>query len=281
MKVELKNKIVLGLWLTLALGVLVLLVFSMQKRKNSFCSGSVVNINGSNQNYFITQSEVEAIVNFDGDIRQKSLKNISLTKIGDLLKRNLWISNADLYFDNNNHLCVNIEQRQPIARLFTIYGNSAYLDKQGVRLPIKSGASARVLAITGFPSNNSVLAKTDSALLENAIVIANYIVADTFLNAQIAEVNIDNKGKFELIPTIGNHVIMLGDTTALMQKFNKLVLFYKSAWLKNGVDIYEKLDLRFAGQIVATKRNLIKASNPDSVRVNAFDSTRLVSLAEH
>lgn len=281
MKVELKNKIVLGLWLAAALGFLILLIYSMQKRKNSFCLGTIINITESNQNYFITQSEVEAIVNFDGDIKQMSLKNINLLKIASQLKKNLWVKNADLYFDNDNNLRINIEQQQPIARLYTVYGTSAYLDKIGLRMPVKSGATARVLAITGFPSYNNELAKTDSILLKNAVVIANYVVADTFLNAQIAQVNIDNKGKFELIPTIGNHIVMLGDTTDLKQKFDKLVLFYKKVWLKNGIDIYEKIDLRFNNQIVATKRNISGFIKSDSSNLIKSDTLHNATVLAH
>lgn len=277
MKVEIKNKIVFGFWLFIALSVLVLFVAASQKRKNSFCLGSIININESNQNYFITQNDVEAIVNFNGDIKQKNLKNINLEQIGQLLKKNLWIKSADLYFDNNNYLHINIEQSRPIARLYTVYGNSTYLDNQGLRLPVKVGATARVLAITGFPSSNNVLAKTDSILLENAVLVANCIVVDTFLNAQIAEVNIDNKGNFELIPTIGNHIITLGDTTELKQKFNKLILFYKKVWLKSGIDIYEKIDLRFNNQIVATKKNVVTIQNVDS-SINKVDTLQKTVL---
>ncbi|MCX6208428.1 MAG: hypothetical protein NTZ59_02715 [Bacteroidetes bacterium] len=272
MKVELKNKIVLGLWLLVALSILMLFIAAAQKRKHSLCAGTQIEINGANQNYFVTQKEIEDVINSTGLITEKYLKNIDLIALEKKLQQNFWISKTDLYFDNNNLLNINIEQRQPIARLFNVYGGSCYLDKNGLRLSVKNGATARVLVITNFPSNNNILSNADSVLLASVTKLANYISIDTFWNAQIAQINIDNTGKFELIPTIGNHTIAFGDTTNTKEKFNKLYTFYAKAWLQNGVDAYETIDVKFNNQIVTTQKGTSRITAIDSVNKFLVDS---------
>ncbi len=269
MKVELKNKIILGLWLFAALSVLVLFVAASQKRKNGLCAGSKIDITASNQIFFVTQKEVNEIINSNGDIKEKKVNSIDIANLENALQKNVWIKNAELYFDNNATLHVDIKQRQPIARLFCVDGVSHYLDENAVRLPIKNNASARVLVVTDFPSSNEVLARVDSLVLKDVKAISNFIYADSFWNAQIAQVNITNTGKFELVPTIGNHIILLGNAESLKEKFERLYTFYTKAWLQNGIDAYETVDVRFKNQIVATRRGT-------SVRNLMQDSTALL-----
>lgn len=277
MKIEVKNKIILGLWLLVALSVLVLFVAARQSKKHSFCAGCKIEISGNNQNYFVTEKEVAEIVNASGDIKEKSIENIDIAVLENALQKNSWIKNAELYFENNGVLHIDIEQRQPVARLFCVDGTSSYIDKNGLRLPVKNTATARVLAITNFTSSNNVLANTDSLLLNGVTQLSNFIYADSFWNAQIAQVNITSTGKFELVPTIGNHIVQIGNANNLKEKFDKLYTFYTKAWLQNGIETYEMIDVRFNNQIVATKKGSFR-NIVDSVKnpLLAIDSMNLV-----
>ena len=237
---------------------------AMQKRKNGFCAGSRVEISANNQNYFITEKEVNEIINLGGDIQERTIQSIDLSSLEIALEKDLWVKNAELYFENNGTLHVDIEQRQPIARLFAVTGSSVFIDKDALRLPIKNTASARVLTITSFPSDNQVLAHTDSLILNKAKVLANYIYADTFWNAQIAQVDITSSGNFELIPAVGNHIIKFGDIDNMKEKFERLMTFYTQAWTQNGMNTYEVIDIRFKNQVVATRKGTIARASIDT-----------------
>jgi cell division protein FtsQ len=248
-------------------------VAAMHKRKNSFCAGSRVEISANNQNYFINEKEVNEIINLGGNIQERTIQSIDLSSLETALEKDLWVKNAELYFENNGTLHVDIEQRQPIARLFAVTGSSVFIDKDALRLPIKNTASARVLTITSFPSNNQVLAHTDSLILYKVKDLANYIYADTFWNAQIAQVDITSSGNFELIPTVGNHIIKFGDIDNMKEKFDRLMTFYTQAWVQNGMNTYEVIDVRFNNQVVATRKGTIERAAIDTANSRAlFDS---------
>jgi cell division protein FtsQ len=277
---KIKNqKLIMGLWLLIGLGVLMLFIAAMQHKKNSLCVGSKVEISASNQTYFVNEKEIDEIINASGDIKERPIKSIDITALENALQKNVWIKNAELYFENNSLLHIDIEQRQPIARLFTVNGTSTYLDKDALRLPIKNTATARVLVITNFTSNNEVLAHTDSLLLMDIKQISNFIYADSFWNAQIAQVNITNTGKFELIPTVGNHIVKFGDANNLKEKFERLYTFYTKAWIQNGIDTYNLIDIRFNNQVVATKKGALNY-NIDSIKnmIVVTDSASIDSL---
>lgn len=280
MKIVLNKKLIIGLWLLIGLSILVLFVAASKHKKHSFCAGIKIEISGNNQTYFVTEKEVSAIINASGTITERLLKNIDIASLEKELQKNTWIKNAELFFDNNGILHIDIAQRQPIARLFTVNGSSTYIDKEGLRLPIKNTATARVLTITGFSSDNDILAHTDSVLLISVKQVADFVYKDTFWNAQIAQLDITAVGQFELIPTIGNHIIKIGDANNLTEKFNRLYTFYTKAWLQNGIDTYELIDVRFNNQVIATRKGAIKNNIDSSYSLNTLnlDSTLKTSI---
>jgi len=176
-----------------------------------------------------------------------------------VLERNSWIQNAEMYFDNHQLLQVKVLERQPIARVFVNGGNSFYVDSAALRLPLSDKLSARVQVFTNFPSDKAILARPDSSLLEGIVKLSSFIKTDSFWMAQIAQVNITGDSKFELVPLIGDQLILLGDAEQLDKKFRRLKAFYEQALMQQGMNTYEKLDIRFDKQVVAVKRGATKA----------------------
>ena len=78
-----------------------------------------------------------------------------------------------------------------------------------MRLPLSEKLSARVPMFTSFPSERAHLSRPDSQLLASVKELAMFIQADEFWKAQVAQVDITPEG-FEMIPTVGNHIVTLG-----------------------------------------------------------------------
>ncbi len=65
------------------------------------------------------------------DIKDKKMASFDLLKMENILRRNTWIRDVQLYFDNNQILKIRIQERQPVARMFTVSGNSFLIDSTG------------------------------------------------------------------------------------------------------------------------------------------------------
>jgi len=166
------------------------------------------------------------------------------------LEKNIWIRKARLYFDNNGLLQVEVFERTPATRIFTTEGASFYLDSEGVKLPLIAQLPARLPVFTGYPPTQ----KGDSGLTAGIRQISRFIRNDSFWMAQIAQVNITPDRNFELEPEIGNHRITFGDAGDIEAKFHRLFVFYKEVLSKTGFDKYERIDISYDDQIVATKK---------------------------
>jgi cell division protein FtsQ len=264
MKLSLKNipwkkRIIQAVWLLFGMGAMVLFGAAMVKKTQKNCTGVQIEISGASQNMFMDEKEILDILNLSGKIKGRATGKINLRSLESVLEKNSWIQSAEMYFDNNQMLQVKVVERQPIARVFVQGGNSFYVDSAALRLPLSDKLSARVPVFTNFPSAKTVLAKPDSSLLEGIVKLATFIRADSFWMAQIAQVNINPHSKFEIIPLIGDHLVVVGDAEQLDKKFNRLKSFYQQALLQQGINTYEKLDLRFENQVVAVRRGTEKA----------------------
>ena len=58
-----------------------------------------------------------------------------------------------------------------------------------------------------------------------------------------------------MIPVVGNHMVKLGNGENIEQKFNRLFIFYKQVLSKTGFDKYKTIDVQYAGQVVASKKD--------------------------
>lgn len=57
-----------------------------------------------------------------------------------------------------------------------------------------------------------------------------------------------------MVPVIGNHLIEFGDGNDYIEKFHRLLVFYKEVASRTSFDRYSRLDVRFAEQVIGTRR---------------------------
>lgn len=263
-----KYKLVQAAWILIAVGTFILMGAAIQKKEKKSCKEITIEITGGEKEMFINENDVLYLLNSNGNIEGKSMQMIDLRSFENALKKNIWIKNAELFFDNNQVLHVHIEERMPIARVFTDEGTSFYVDSTALRLPLSDRLTARVPVFTGFTSTKDTLASSDSAMLQGVVKLGKYILADSFWMAQVAQINITPQARFEMIPTIGNQIIELGDTNNLANKFTRLYAFYKQVWLQNGINAYEKLELQFSNQIVGVRKGASKQWIDSAAKLN-------------
>jgi cell division protein FtsQ len=118
---------------------------------------------------------------------------------------------------------------------------------------------------TGFPSDKAVLSQQDSALLKDILTVSVAIQKDSFNMAMIDQVDITSQRIFEMVPKIGNTIIVFGDATDVAAKFYKLQLFYKEVMVKTGWNKYSEINVQYNGQVVA-KRKGAEDKSTDSLR---------------
>ena len=256
----------LGGWLLVICGITTLLVAANRKEKEHVCKDILIGIKGNEGKFYVEKEDVLKLMEktTNGSLLQQSITSINLKRLEDGLKTNPWIKNAELYFDSKDALHVFVEEREPIARVFTIAGNSFYMDSSGARMPLLDKMSIRVPVVTGFTSARKFNA-ADSALLQQTKQVVQLIFNNEFWNAQVGQIDITTEKKFELIPVIGDHIIKLGYGENVEEKLNNLYVFYKQVMSRVGFNKYAALDVEFKNQVVAIKKE--PTSPVDSIQL--------------
>lgn len=243
-------------WGLTGAGVLVLLVAAIRYRNNNTCKGYLIGISGPPTGFFIGKKDIASLLAPAGGlkIQDRPIQSFDLRHMETTLEKNIWIRKARLFFDNNGILHVDVVLRTPATRIFTNEGNNFYLDSEGVQLPVIAALPARLPVFTGYPSKTVRHQGPDSLLTENILRLSGFIRNDSFWTAQIAQVNILPDRTFELEPEIGDHRVTFGDGNDIGPKFHRLFLFYSEVLSRTGFDKYQRIDVSYAGQVVATRK---------------------------
>src|SRR5690606_24948940 len=118
--------------------------------------------------------------------------------------------------------------------------------------------NVRVPVITGFPSSVRKI-KRDSLLIDDVKRIATYLYNHDFWSAQTGQVDITGDRNFEIIPVIGDHIIMIGKAENFEAKLDRVLLFYKKVLAKTGFNKYSVVDARFNNQVVGVHRGPVSS----------------------
>lgn len=289
-KYNIKNILLATLWVALGGASIFLLVAAIKSKEARSCKGIEINIHGADNNFFVDKKDILDALTVSEKTNPvgKAIGTFNLQKMEQELEKDVWIRSAELFFDNNEMLQVTVNEREPVARVFTTAGSTFYIDEELAMLPLSNKFSARLPMFTGFPSDKKVLSKADSILLKNIKTISLAIQKDSFSMAMIDQIDINEMRIFEMVPKIGNQVIIFGDAKNVEAKLDKMKLFYKEVMVKAGWNNYSVIDISYNNQVVARRKGAADVST-DSLRAlqmmkmiaeraeqAAEDSTRIV-----
>jgi cell division protein FtsQ len=262
-----KKIIIRTSWILLGIGFMVVLGASMISHSKQSCKNIQVTIESAESgSLFIEEREIRTLLDSTFAIIGQPINQLPLRSMELMLEGNPWIAEAEIFIDKNQLLHAIIRERMPVARLFTIQENSCYIDSNGVRLPLSNRLAARLPVFTDFPSDQPVLSAPDSTLLKNIIAISQFIRSDSFWTAQITQVAILPRNRFELFLLTGTPSVILGDASHLEEKFHKLDAYFRSDYFKMGLGKYAQLNAEYRRQLIGLRRDsLYPKTGIDSV----------------
>ena len=263
----LKKTVNISLWVVLFGGLLALLGFAEVKRNTTRCNAVDVNIVQNDAGFFITPFVIQNIIGKQqGNPIGKPMDEINILKMEKALRDNPYILNVQVYATLGGQLEMKVVQKKPIAMVINSDGESYYLDSCGYIMPLSPSYTARTLVVNGminepyarYYGQNMEQLENDTAVhtqLTSVYKLADYIYHNPFWKAQVTEIYVDSANDFCLIPRVGGQRIILGDTSDLAQKFNKLWILYRDGLNSTGKwNEYSAINLKYKYQIVCTKK---------------------------
>ena len=256
------NKILnISFWSLFLLGTIVLYGFVNENPDLEICKGPEVKIDHKNNNHFVDEEDVRGLITKLGyRLEGQPLAEINLKLIEEELRKNPSVLNAEVYTTIDCALKVNIQERNPIARIYNKNGTGFYLDEDGRFMPLSNKFTARVLVFTGDLKLNyheltegSEEEKVDLEFTNALYALSSFVHNDPFWKAQIAQVQVEADGNLFLIPKVGKQKIEFGKAVDFEQKFENLRILYVEGFAKTGWNEYSTINLKYENQVICSK----------------------------
>ena len=78
-----------------------------------------------------------------------------------------------------------------------------------------------------------------------------FISEEPFWKAQIAQMDLNMKGEIVIYPQVTGQLVEFGTTENYEDKLKKLMVFYKEVLPQKGWTKYERVNLKYEGQVIA------------------------------
>lgn len=273
MKPETKEKLInilnITTWCLLISGLFVCLGFVDKTQDSLVCKDIVININDDDEVFFVQQEDIRQMLKSRGDaIINEPVRNINIPEIERVVNTHAAVESAEIYMDVNGGLNIDIRQRKPLIRIIADSNETYYIDTAGKLMLLSDNYAARVIVANGnisepyakrYMFTMADIQKRpglrDSTVLDDLFELAKYINKDPFWKAQVQQLYVNDNKEFEIIPRVGEHVILLGDASDMDEKFKKLMTFYQEGMNSTGRwNDYSLINLKYKNQVVCTRK---------------------------
>lgn len=250
------------------LALLVVVLVAGIMRRESVAGGLVVNISSRGSSPLLSAAEVElALVQEFPGLTSSRVKDVDTRRIERYLRENPYVESVHSAVSVGGRILVNVTTRCPIVRVF-YDGADFYIDARGHCFNARRSNNCDVIVASGFlgvqlPETISSLSlslpDTDSNYVGDRM--ANVWHLAKYLDSNKAEyenlfdqIYVDADGDLILQPRLGDYEILLGDASGLDEKFDRLKRFYANGLPHAGYNSYSRINLKYKGQVVCTKK---------------------------
>lgn len=258
------KKVINILVITLMASVIIFLfVFANIKQKEIICPRFDIEIDYAEAPMLINKSVIKRMVTHSGiRVKDQSIEEIPLHKLQKLINSNPYVKKATISTAVNGVVKAQIQQREPLFRVVDNNYNQWLVDTDGYLMPVTADFPVRLVLANGNIADLSVHAKKPSvtngvvklpADLSKLQTVATALRRDTLTTTLIEQIYLNEKKEIELIPKLGNQTIVLGDTTLLVEKLQKLKVFYEFGMPNFAWNNYKTINLQYNKQVVCTK----------------------------
>lgn len=234
----------------IAVAVIVGICIAISKKSNKLCNKISVDIQYAGENKPIAAEEIVELIKTRDLVLGKKIGEIDLKAVNQAIQEENLIRSIDHIAFRGERLNITLTLEQMLLHVFSPDGGHYFITTEGKILPYTTRIKERLIIVNGnLPCEG--MAQVDSGALKSVYTLAQLISQDAELTAQYRQIHVNKKQQLELIPTVGKHTILLGDTTQMQNKFARIKEFNRQILTTTKGKEYSHLDVRFKNKIIA------------------------------
>jgi len=237
-----------GLWLTFPLLITTLLVFTAADRDADVvpCRAIDIEVDQLDGMYFVDAPSLRNAIVQRFTLLDRPMADLPYADLHQAIKGHHGVASCDIVPTLGGSLRITVQQQRPIARIWTP-DSCLYLDDEGRCMPLSDRYTAPV-PIVHAPDRESA---------RSAMPLLHTMDRDPFWNRFIDQIVVEDDGNVRFHPRIGDLIVELGPGEELNDRLDDqlrhLKTFYHALLDSGDLRQYNTLDLRYEGQLVASK----------------------------
>ena len=241
------------------------LSFSANRNAILLCNDLQIIMDDTINSGFLTKANIESLIlSEEKDLLGYPISKINTRILEERIRNSPYIKSAEMFYDLEGILYVNVAQRVPVVKVLTKNGTSYYMDSEGFLFSPTGTFTPHILIANGYFTEGSELRKSKDIInLEekdkysewtDLLELVNFIEKDKFWKSQVVQIYYNRNQEFELIPRVGAHQIIFGNADGMKTKFMNLKTLYKEGFAYEGWNKYGIINLKYDNQVICTKR---------------------------
>jgi cell division protein FtsQ len=230
--------------------------FSYYQMNNRLISDYTIEINGPDGLKLVNEKAIRSkLEQTDVQlVKTRPLKQYNLHLAEKLIEQMPHVANAEVWANFNGEICIEVDQRVPVLRIINQNQQSYYVDSNGLKMPLSSIGAYRVPVATGNIREKSGIRDSLSTPIGHQLwQMALFLRENKSANALTAQIHVNEQEQLEIIPMLGNHTVVLGDTSSLNDKYFKLEALYRDGFRDEDWNKYSLINLQYKELIVCRK----------------------------
>jgi cell division protein FtsQ len=249
--------------------ILVFVVIQMLKGYDQTISqGLQVDITNPAATMFVHSDELtEMVIENYTDVSGMEIGEVDIDSIKRIVEAHPFVKSCRVYSSVDGLIKVEVEQRVPIVRVFTNSGEGFMLDQHGDIMPIPHHIPLSVLCASGgiefkpekFYGTNfrSLITMSPKEFLPLSyyFAIATEINKDPYFSILISQLHYNDEKEVELVPVIGDFVILFGNPDKSEDKLEKMKILYTHMIPYVDLSIYSTVNVTVKNRLIFKKKH--------------------------
>lgn len=225
-----------------AVGLGVVMSVVVPDRGERVCEGVVCEVRDGDEYEFVSAEGIERYLKGSGLYPVgKRLGEIGLSEIEGKIGEMSMVKEARCYFDARGWLHVAVMQRVPLYRVKCTNGDY-YVDRDRKRMPTSVRWTAYVPVVSGTVSEEFATGELFDFMC--------YVTGESRWASAFTQVCVYPDNSVELIPRVGNFVVVMGELDRYVQKLEKLDVFMDRVYRYKSWGEYSVINLEYRDQVV-------------------------------
>ncbi len=222
------------------------LIYTSARANERRVEGVAVDIAPADGNEFVTPAHIT------GAIHAMSLspdgQPASALNLHDMEARLRGLDNIEsvnCLLSTDCSLRVHVRPIVPVARIFDQNGMQYFINREG----------KRVNALAGYRVDVPVVIGHFSQRMQPTIILPyiDYLQAHPELDALVSAIKVNGPRDIIIVPGVRGHVVNMGDTCDIDNKFQRLRAFYAQVMPVKGWQYYDTLSVKWRGRVIASR----------------------------